>query len=134
MLDSMRTEDNRLLGAELTHSILGAAIAVHRELGPGLLENTYRVCLRRELQELDLLVHQEVPVPIAYKGVKIDCGYRADLVVENKVVLELKAVERLLPIHEAQLLTYLKLSKLRVGLLMNFNSLNFRHGLRRLVL
>ena len=102
-------------------------------LGPGLLENAYRECLMRELGLARLSFVREVHIPVTYKGVELDCGFRADIVVEDSVVLELKAVERLLPIHDAQLLTYLKLTERRVGLLLNFNSTSLRHGIRRLV-
>jgi len=105
---------------DLTEQIVGAAIEVHRALGAGLLEHTYLVCLRRELQLRGLNVRWEVDLPIQYKGVALDCGYRIDLIVEDAVVVELKSVEKLLPVHEAQLLTYLRLSGKRVGLLINF--------------
>lgn len=117
----------------LTRRILGCAIEVHRVLGPGLLENAYRECLLRELKLAGLAVRREVHIPVSYKGVELDCGFRADIVVEDSVVLELKAVDRLLPIHDAQLLTYLKLAGRRVGLLLNFNSTSLRNGIRRLV-
>ncbi len=119
--------------ADLTRRIIGCAIEVHRVLGPGLLENAYRECLMRELGLARLSFVREVHIPVTYKGVELDCGFRADIVVEDSVVLELKAVERLLPIHDAQLLTYLKLTERRVGLLLNFNSTSLRHGIRRLV-
>ena len=118
---------------DLTRRIIGCAIEVHRVLGPGLLENAYRECLMRELGLARLSFVREVHIPVTYKGVELDCGFRADIVVEDSVVLELKAVERLLPIHDAQLLTYLKLTERRVGLLLNFNSTSLRHGIRRLV-
>jgi GxxExxY protein len=121
-----------LLHRDLTQRIVNGAIAVHRELGPGLLEGAYRACLVHELGRAGLDVAVEVPVPIQYRGLRLDCGYRADVVVDDRVVLELKAVERLLPIHDAQLLTYLKLSGLRVGMLMNFNARTLKDGLRRL--
>src|SRR5438132_8926810 len=109
-------------------------MSVHRELGPGLLENAYRACLLRQLQLGGLAATTEIRIPFTYRGAQVDCGYRADIIVPDQVLLELKTVERLLPIHDAQMLTYLKLSGLRVGLLINFNSINLRHGLRRLVL
>jgi GxxExxY protein len=123
----------RLVSSELTRRILGCAIEVHRALGPGLLESAYRACLVRELDLAGLPSRKEVAIPVIYKGEQIDCGYRADIVVRNQVLLELKAVERLLPIHEAQVLTYLKLCDLRVGLLLNFNATSLRNGIRRLV-
>ena len=120
-------------GGETTEQILGAAIAVHRALGPGLLESTYEACLAYELLERRLRIERQASLPIVYRGVRIDCGYRLDLVVEGLVVVEIKAVERMLPIHEAQILTYLKLSGLPVGLLLNFNVPMMREGIRRFV-
>lgn len=120
-------------GGELTERIIGAAIAVHRALGPGLLESTYEACLAYELLERGLRIERQAPLPVVYRGVRIDCGYRLDLVVEGSVVVEIKAVERLLPIHEAQMLTYLKLSGRSVGLLLNFNVPTLREGIRRFV-
>ena len=116
---------------DLTRTIIGCAIEVHRQLGPGLLESVYRKCLFEELLMARLEATMEVPIPIAYKGRMLDCGFRADIVVHNRVLLELKAVERLLPIHEAQLLTYLKLANIPVGFLMNFNSVPLKQGIRR---
>ena len=104
-----------------TSPIIGAAIEVHRSLGPGLLESAYEECLCHELHLRGLDCKRQVPLPLLYKGLKLECGYKIDLIVRDEVVLELKAVERLLPIHEAQLLTYLKLTGKRVGLLINFN-------------
>ena len=117
-----------------TESVIGAAIAVHRELGPGLLESAYEACLAFELVERGLTVEQQKALPVKYRGVKVDCGYRIDLLVGGKVIIELKAVERLEPIHEAQLLSYLKLSGCKVGLLINFNVKVLKSGIRRLVL
>lgn len=122
-----------LICEELTSTVIGCAIEVHRTLGPGLLESTYRACLVREFQLSGISAKTEVAVPVTYKGHPIDCGYRADVIVKDEILLELKAVERLLPIHEAQVLTYLKLCDIRVGLLLNFNTEVLRHGLRRLV-
>lgn len=119
---------------ELTDKIIGAAIEVHRALGPGLLESAYEACLCHELQLRSLDVQRQVDLPLVYKGVRLDCGYRLDVVVERAVLVELKAVDRLAPIHEAQLLTYLKLSGLRVGLVMNFNAAILKDGLVRRVL
>lgn len=118
----------------LTERIIGFAIEVHRQLGPGLLESAYEECLCYELQQSGLRFRRQVPLPVVYKAIRLDCGYRIDLVVEELVILELKTVERLIPVHEAQLLTYLKLSGLRIGLLLNFNSPVLKDGIRRLVL
>ena len=118
----------------LTEKIIGFAIEVHRQLGPGLLESAYEECLCCELREAGLTFRRQVPLPVIYKAVRLDCGYRIDIVVEEAVILELKTVERLIPIHEAQLLTYLRLSGLRTGLLLNFNSPVLRDGIRRMVL
>ncbi|MGO9863829.1 MAG: GxxExxY protein [Terriglobales bacterium] len=112
---------SKLLHEELTEKIIGAAIEVHRALGPGLLESAYEECLCRELNLCGLAFQRQVPLPVEYKGVKLDCGYRLDLVVQDAVVLELKCVEHVLPVHEAQLLTYLKLTGKRVGIIINFN-------------
>jgi len=117
----------------ITEKIIGAAITVHKELGPGLLESAYEACLVYELSQLGLAVERQKSLPVTYRSVKIDCGYRIDLLVENKVVVELKAVERLERIHEAQLLSYLKLSGYSVGLLINFNEETLTKGLKRLV-
>ena len=116
-----------------TESIIGAAIEVHRELGPGLLESTYEACLAYELMERGLKVERQKTLPVKYRGVNLDCGYRIDLLVENLVIVELKVVERLEAIHEAQLLSYLKLSGAPIGLLLNFNVIVLRRGIRRLV-
>jgi GxxExxY protein len=118
----------------LTEKVIGLAIEVHRQLGPGLLESAYEECLCLELSEASLAFRRQVPLPITYKSVQLDCGYRLDLVIEDQLILELKAVEGLLPIHEAQVLTYLKLSGIRTGLLLNFNSVVLKSGIRRLML
>jgi GxxExxY protein len=118
----------------LTERIIGFAIEVHRQLGPGLLESAYEECLCYELRQSDLAFKRQVPLAVTYKSVRLDCGYRLDVVVEDKVILELKTVERLMPIHDAQMLTYLKLSGIRTGLLLNFNTAVLKDGLRRLVL
>ncbi len=112
---------SKLLHEELTEKIIGAAIEVHRALGPGLLESAYEECLCRELDLRGIAFQRQVPLPVEYKGVKLDCGYRIDAVVEDSVTLELKCVEHILPVHEAQLLTYLKLTAKRIGLIINFN-------------
>lgn len=116
----------------LTEKIIGLAIEVHRQLGPGLLESAYEECLCHELRRGELSFQRQVPLPVIYKSIRLDCGYRLDIVVEQAVILELKTVERLLPIHEAQILTYLKLSGLRTGLLLNFNSAVLKDGIRRI--
>lgn len=116
---------------DLTDSIIGAAIEVHRELGPGLLESAYHQCLCHELTLRGLSWKSQVPLPVVYKGVKLDCGYAMDIVVEQLVVVELKTVETLLPVHEAQMITYLKLSGLHVGLLVNFYTQVLRKGIKR---
>jgi GxxExxY protein len=118
----------------LTEKLIGLAIEIHRQLGPGLLESAYEECLCFELKESGLSFRRQVPLPIVYKSVRLECGYRLDLLVEDSVILELKTVERLLPVHEAQMLTYLRLSGIRTGLLLNFNSAVLKNGLRRLVL
>ena len=117
-----------------TSSIIGAAIEVHRHLGPGLLESTYEECLCHELHLRGLTFERQVELPVSYKGLQLDCGYRIDLIVRRDVVLELKAIERILPIHQAQLLTYMKLSGMRVGLLINFNAPLLTQGIIRRVL
>lgn len=119
--------------SRLTEKIIGAAIEVHRHTGPGLLESTYEECLCYELSHLGLSFKRQVALPVNYKGIKLDCGYKIDLVVEDTVVLELKTVDQLLPIHTAQLLTYLKLSGTPIGLLINFNEPVLKKGLKRLV-
>lgn len=117
----------------LTSDIIGAAIEVHRALGPGLLESAYQACLCRELQLRKIDFVQQVDLPLSYKGVKLDCGYRIDLIVGHRVVIELKSVQDVLPVHQAQLLTYLHLT-LRIGLLINFNVPVLKDGIRRRVL
>lgn len=119
---------------QITETIIGSAIEVHRHLGPGLLESAYHSCLAREIALRNLSFEQEVPFPIDYKGVQLDCGYRLDFLIEHTVIVELKAVEKLQPIHEAQLLTYLKLTGCKVGLLINFNVPVLKQGIKRMVL
>ena len=118
----------------LTERVIGLAIEVHRGLGPGLLESAYEECLCYELKTAGIAFARQVALPITYKAVKLDCGYRMDLVVEQRLVIEMKTVERFLPIHEAQLLTYLKLSGLPTGLILNFHAAVLRDGIKRLVL
>src|SRR5271169_2799446 len=117
----------------LTKRIIGFAIEVHRQLGPGLLESAYEECLCFELTQAAIAFRRQVPLPVIYKSVRLDCGYRMDIVIEDKVIVELKTVERLMPVHEAQMLTYLKLSGIRTGLLLNFNSAVLKDGMRRLL-
>lgn len=119
---------------KLTEQIIGAAIDVHRALGPGLLESAYEACLSWELGARGIRHARQEPLPVTYRDQRLDAGYRLDLVVDDQVIVEIKAVERLLPIHEAQLLTYLRLSGKRIGLLMNFNVSTLRDGIRRRVL
>jgi GxxExxY protein len=117
----------------ITEKIIGAAIKVHRALGPGLLESTYEACLAFELADSGLCVERQKELPVKYRDVKLDCGYRIDLLVEKLVVVELKAVERFQPIHQAQLLSYLKLSGCKLGLLINFNVKVLRDGIKRII-
>ena len=124
-------ENDRL--DEISHRIIGAAIEVHRHLGPGLLESAYQSCLAFELKQLGLKVEEQKPLPVVYKQVKLDCGYRLDMVVEDEIIVEIKAIEKLLPIHDAQVLSYLRLTKKRVGLLMNFHVPVLKNGLKRIV-
>lgn len=116
---------------DLTEKIIGCAIKVHRVLGPGLLESTYEVCLVHELIQAGLKVERQVAVPIVYDGIRLDADYFVDILVEDAVIIELKSVENLLPIHEAQLLTYLKLANKKLGLLINFNVTLLKNGIKR---
>jgi GxxExxY protein len=126
---------SKLLYEKLTEQVIGAAVEVHRELGPGLMESAYEECLCHELHLRNLRFERQMPLPLRYKGVNLDCGYRLDLVVENSLIPELKCIENILPVHEAQLLTYLKLTGKRVGLILNFNvSVLTRGGIVRKVL
>jgi GxxExxY protein len=118
---------------QLTEKIIGCAIEVHKALGPGLLESAYEECFCYELNQQGLSFHRQVPLPVVYKGIKLDCGYRIDVLVNDSVIVELKTVEKLLPIHDAQLLTYLKIYKRPVGLLLNFNVPALKSGIKRLV-
>ena len=118
---------------EISNLIIGCAIEVHKTLGPGLLESAYQECLIYELQKAGLNVQKELSCPVIYKQIKLEYGYRIDLIVENKVIIELKAVEELTSNHKAQLLTYLKLSKIKLGLLVNFNESILRNGIKRIV-
>lgn len=118
---------------EISHIIIGAAIGLPMDLGPGLLESAYEHSLAHELRAKGLLVEQQVPMPLIYKEIKLDCGYRIDLLVEGKVIIEIKSVDELSSIHSAQTLTYLKLSKCKLGLLINFNTSYVKDGIKRIV-
>lgn len=118
---------------DLTRTIIGCAIEVHKELGPGLLESAYEECLAFELSKAGLKVERQVPIPILYKEIKLECGYRIDILVEDKVVLELKSVDEFNPVHEAQILTYLKFAERKIGLLINFNVLRLKEGIKRYI-
>ncbi|HBL78784.1 MAG TPA: GxxExxY protein [Aequorivita sp.] len=118
---------------EISSRIIGASIEVHKQLGPGLLESTYEICLGHELKLMGLEVKQQVPLPVIYKDVKLNAGYRIDMIVENKVIIEIKSVDALAPIHTAQILTYLKLKDLKLGLLINFNEIKVIDGLKRII-
>ena len=115
----------------VTEKIIGCAIEVHRALGPGLLESAYEKCLAFELGQHGIPFRRQVPVPVEYKGARIECGYRIDLLIDGLVILELKSVDQLAPVHDAQLLTYMKLARIRTGLLINFNQQRLIDGLRR---
>ena len=123
----------KLESEKITEAIIGAAIQVHRNLGPGLLESAYEACLAYELSRRGIAARRQVDLPVAYENVKIDCGYRLDFVVEEQVIVELKSVAKILPVHIAQLLTYLRLSGLSVGLLINFNVPVLKDGIERRV-
>jgi GxxExxY protein len=118
---------------QITGRIIGAAIEVHKTLGPGLLESAYEACLAYELRQLGYKVEQQKPLPIIYKDVKLDCGYRLDMVVEDLVIIEIKAIEQLAPIHDAQVISYLRLADKRVGLLINFHVSLLKNGVKRIV-
>ena len=130
MFDHGDTETQRL--NQITEKVIGGAIAVHRVLGPGLLESAYEECLCYELSQCGLSFQRQVPLPVIYKDVKLDCGYRMDIVVENLVVIEMKAVTKMIPVHEAQLLSYLKLADLPLGLLLNFHEALLKNGIKRI--
>ena len=132
--ESQRHRENEEQKDPRTSPIIGAAIEVHRLLGPGLLESAYEECLCHELYLRGMSFERQVALPVSFKGILLDCGYKIDLVVEGEVVIELKAVERILPVHEAQLLTYLKLSGKHVGLLINFNVPLLARGIIRRIL
>jgi GxxExxY protein len=119
---------------DLTEKIISAAIEVHRHLGPGLLESAYEECLCHELYLREVPFERQKALPLDYKGIKLNCGYRMDLVVDSKVVVELKCVDKILPVHEAQMLTYLRLANVKVGLIINFYTKVLKNGTKRLVL
>ena len=119
---------------QLSRNVIGCAIDVHRNLGPGLLESTYRQCLACELSHTGISFQMELPLPIHYKEVLLDCGYRIDLLVNGDLIVEIKSVESILPIHQAQILTYMRLPKVSIGLLMNFNVTKLQNGIKRFVL
>jgi GxxExxY protein len=121
-------------GNELTYRIIGLAMRVHRHLGPGLLESVYEKCLCYELVQAEMPFRRQVPLPVHYGNTLLDCGYMADIIVGDLVILELKSVERVVPLHEAQLMTYLRLSGCRIGLLINFNMVSLTDGITRRVL
>ncbi len=118
---------------ELSREIIGAAIEVHRRLGPGLLESAYRACLAYELRKRGFQVIEEQPVPVVYDGIKLECGFRADLIIDNSIVVELKAKSTIHPVDEAQVLSHLRLLKLRLGLLINFHEVKLVDGVRRVI-
>lgn len=116
---------------EITEKIIGCAIEVHKQLGPGLLESAYEECLAYELNNLGLKIERQKAVPVVYKNIKLDCGYRLDILVEDLVIIELKTVDILNPVHEAQILTYMKFARKNIGLLINFNVTLLKNGLKR---
>ncbi len=119
---------------ELSNRVIGSALEVRRELGPGLLESTYEQCLAHELKLNGIRFELQHPLPVKYKGVRLDCGYRVDVLVEDKLIIELKSVEQIKGIHEAQLLTYMRLAGVKIGLLINFNVTKLKNGIKRFVL
>ncbi len=133
MIHHRGTEDTEGSSRRCTHDIVGAAIEVHRRLGPGLLESAYETCLCRELYLRRIGFQQQVALPVQYRGLNLDCGYRLDILVEQSVIIEVKALGKVLPVHRAQVLTYLKLTGLRLGLLINFNVDVLRHGIYRVI-
>ena len=129
--DAEMDQEERL--NKITETIIGVAINIHRALGPGLLESAYEACMVYDLIQSGLKVEQQKPLPVVYREVKLECGYRLDLMIENEVIVEIKSVEKLLPIHKAQLMSYLKLSDCKVGLLINFNVEILKDGIQRVV-
>jgi GxxExxY protein len=134
MSERQANVDSRLVHGELTRQIIGSAIEVHRELGPGLLESAYEECLCCELNDRKVNFQRQLTVPVSYKGLALDCGYRLDLLIEDTIIVELKSIEGFLPIHGAQLLTYMKLLSKPVGILINFNVPLLKQGILRKVL
>ena len=130
----MHPQPERIRTNQITERVIGAAIAVHRALGPGLLESAYQECLCQELVLRGIPFERQVPLPLEYRGIRCECGYRLDILVANAVVVEVKSIEAIAPIHEAQLLTYLRLGGWTIGLLMNFNVVVLKDGIRRKVL
>ena len=130
----MYPQPKRIRVNEITQEVIGAAIAVHRALGPGLLESVYQECLSQELALRGIPIERQVPLPLEYRGIHCECGYRLDILVAGAVVVEVKSIEAIAPIHEAQLLTYLRLGGWNVGLLINFNVVVLKEGIRRRVL
>ena len=118
---------------KITETIIGVAINIHRALGTGLLESAYEACMVYDLIQVGMKVEQQKPLPVVYRGVKLECGYRLDLMIENEVVVEIKSIDKLLPIHKAQLMSYLKLADCKVGLLINFNVEILKDGIQRVV-
>jgi GxxExxY protein len=119
---------------QITETIIGSAIEVHKNLGPGLLESAYEECLSAELYSAGLCYERQKPVPVVYKNVKLECGYRIDILVEEKVIIELKTVDSINPVHQAQILTYMKFARINTGLLINFNVSLLKNGLKRFII
>jgi GxxExxY protein len=128
------TEKNKMEINELTEKVIGCAIEVHKSLGPGLLEAAYEQCLAKELNLKGIKFETQAPLPIKYKGMELECGYRVDFLIEKVLIIELKSLEKILDIHKAQILTYMKLSSIKVGLLINFNVKLLKNGIQRFVL
>lgn len=128
----MTTSDKEL--NEISYKIIGCAYKVHKELGPGLLESTYEVCHHFEMTSSGLLVERQKELPLVYNDIKLEAGYRIDLLVEKKVIIEIKSVEAIAPVHKAQILTYMKLAHVRLGLLINFNTVDLKEGIQRFIL
>jgi GxxExxY protein len=134
MIHHKGTKDTKVLADRVSYDIVGTAIEVHKHLGPGLLESAYESCLCRELERRGIPYKRQVPLPVEYYGMTVDCGYRLDLIVDGLVVLEIKSVSRVVPIHKAQVLTYLKLLRMSLGLILNFNVEVLRLGIYRIVM
>ncbi len=133
LLNVSRKENKSMNENELSNKVIGLALEVHKALGPGLLESAYQECLNYKIVQSGLFVEKEKPMPLTFEGVKLDCGYRMDLLVENKLVIEIKSVEALNDVHLAQTLTYLKLGNFRLGLLINFNVVLLKQGIKRVI-